>query len=63
MCTSLTYEDAQENWYLARTMDFGFELGGRPVVIPRHHHFDSDATDQGFDTNYGFVGAGQKLNG
>lgn len=63
MCTSLTYEDAQENWYLARTMDFGFELGGRPVVIPRHHHFDSDATDQGFDTNYGFVGAGRNLNG
>lgn len=63
MCTSLTYKDANSNWFLARTMDFGFELGGRPVVIPRQHHFTSDATTTGFDTRYGFVGAGRNLNG
>ncbi|ANK60193.1 penicillin acylase [Loigolactobacillus backii] len=63
MCTSLTYKNANDDWFLARTMDFGFELGGRPVAIPRRHHFTSDASAEGFTTNYGFVGAGRNLNG
>lgn len=63
MCTSLTYEDYKGDWYLARTMDFGFNLDGRPVVIPRNYHFDSDASANGFDTKFGFTGAGRNLNG
>lgn len=61
MCTSFTYEDADGKFYLSRTMDFDFELGGRPVVIPRGHHVDSDATEAGFDTPLGFVGAGRNI--
>ena len=61
MCTSFTYEDADGKFYLSRTMDFDFELGGRPVVIPRNHHVDSDATKDGFDTKLGFVGAGRNI--
>ncbi|MGI6024621.1 choloylglycine hydrolase family protein [Pediococcus parvulus] len=63
MCTSVMYQNAKGNWFLARTMDFSFELGGRPVVIPRNFHFKSDADEKGFDTKLGFTGAGRDLNG
>ncbi|RRK10729.1 linear amide C-N hydrolase [Lactiplantibacillus garii] len=63
MCTSLTYATTTGDQFLARTMDFGFELGGRPVVIPRHHHFTSVVDEAGFDAPYSFVGAGRDLNG
>ncbi|AVK63935.1 penicillin acylase [Lactobacillus sp. CBA3606] len=63
MCTSLTYQTTGGDQFLARTMDFGFELGGRPVVIPRHHHFTSVTNATGFDAPYSFVGTGRDLNG
>jgi choloylglycine hydrolase len=63
MCTSFTYEDADKNWYLSRTMDFEAELGGRPVVIPRNYHFNSTVTAEGFAGQYGFGGAGRDLGG
>lgn len=63
MCTSFTYEDADKNWYLSRTMDFEAELGGRPVVIPRHYHFDSTVTAAGFAGEYGFAGTGRDIGG
>ncbi|WP_412989418.1 choloylglycine hydrolase family protein [Pediococcus siamensis] len=63
MCTSVMYQNKMGQWFLARTMDFSFELGGRPVVIPRNFHFKSDAETNGFDTKLGFTGAGRDLNG
>ncbi len=59
MCTSFTYQDADGHWYLSRTMDFTFELGARPVVIPRGYHFNG--TDGGFDAPLGFVGSGRNV--
>lgn len=63
MCTSLTYQTTGGDQFLARTMDFAFELGGRPVVIPRQHHFTSVSNPTGFDTPYSFAGTGRDLNG
>ncbi|MFD1672354.1 choloylglycine hydrolase family protein [Agrilactobacillus yilanensis] len=61
MCTSLTYMAEKGAFFLARTMDFGIELGGSPVVVPRNQHFNSDATAEGYDTTYSFVGAGRDV--
>lgn len=61
MCTSVTFLSETGDNFLARTMDFAFELDGRPIVIPRKQHFDSDAAEAGYDTTYGFVGAGRNL--
>lgn len=61
MCTSVTFLSKTGDNFLARTMDFAFELDGRPVVIPRRQHFNSDAGGSGYDTQYGFVGAGRNL--
>ncbi|MFD1421428.1 choloylglycine hydrolase family protein [Lactiplantibacillus songbeiensis] len=63
MCTSLTYQTTGGDQFLARTMDFGFELGGRPVAMPRHHHFSSVTNQTGFDAPYSFVGTGRNLDG
>lgn len=42
MCTSLTLASSQGHYFLARTMDFDFELQGKPTYIPRHYQFNSD---------------------
>lgn len=59
MCTSLTYENSQGDHFLARTMDFAFELGGQPVFMPRNQKIQGDAG--AFTTKYGFIGAGRNL--
>ena len=63
MCTSLTYQTTTGDQFLARTMDFAFELGGRPVAVQRGHHFVSVTNSTGFDAPYSFVGTGRNLNG
>lgn len=59
MCTSLTYQNSRGDHFLARTMDFAFELDGRPLFMPRNWTVAGDAGE--FTTKYGFVGAGRKL--
>lgn len=60
MCTSLTFKSENGNNFLARTMDFAFELGGKPVVIPRNHKIKFEL-EKNFKTTYGFVGTGKNL--
>ncbi|MFD1901454.1 choloylglycine hydrolase family protein [Enterococcus termitis] len=60
MCTSLTFTSTQGNHFLARTMDFGFELDGRPIVMPRNHEWTTHF-GQKQKSSYGFVGTGRKL--
>lgn len=60
MCTSLTYENSRGDHFLARTMDFAFELGGQPIFMPRQQEIDGDAGT--FTTKYGFIGAGRNLS-
>jgi len=60
MCTSLTYENSRGDQFLARTMDFAFELGGQPIFMPRNQQIQGDAG--AFTTKYGFVGAGRNLS-
>ncbi|MBP1047430.1 choloylglycine hydrolase family protein [Enterococcus sp. BWM-S5] len=59
MCTSITLENDHSN-YLARTMDFGFELDGKPVVVPRQYTFTPQLGET-LTFPYGFVGTGRKL--
>ncbi|MHC5229020.1 choloylglycine hydrolase family protein [Enterococcus sp. LJL99] len=61
MCTSLTFESENGHHFLARTMDFGFELGGKPIVMPRN--YERSCYFGGIErTCYGFVGTGRKLD-
>ncbi|MCW3778786.1 choloylglycine hydrolase family protein [Levilactobacillus namurensis] len=59
MCTSLTYQNSRGDHFLARTMDFAFELHGQPMFMPRNWRVAGDAGE--FTTTYGFVGAGRKI--
>lgn len=59
MCTSLTLTSHANHHVLARTMDFGFQLDGRPVVIPRNYEWKHQQEAQ--KTTYGFMGTGRNL--
>ncbi|MGY3703023.1 penicillin acylase [Vagococcus martis] len=60
MCTSITFQSENKLNFFARTMDFGFELNGMPIAIPRNYestfHFEGT-----LKTTYAFVGTGQKM--
>lgn len=60
MCTSLTFNATNQHHYLARTMDFAFELDAVPVVIPRNYQLNFELAPA-IKTTYGFVGSGKKL--
>ncbi len=59
MCTSLTLTCKAKHHFLARTMDFGFQLEGKPVVIPRNYTWKGKSLEQ--KTKYGFIGTGRDL--
>jgi len=42
-------------------MDFGFQLDGRPVVIPRNYAWKKQL-EESQETRYGFVGTGRNLD-
>ncbi|WP_207941132.1 choloylglycine hydrolase [Enterococcus sp. DIV2402] len=58
MCTSFTLQTNQLNNFLARTMDFSFQLNGKPIVIPRGFRWQSQL---GFNavTRFGFISTGR----
>lgn len=62
MCTSLTYRTADDQYWLARTMDFQLELGGQPIAIPRNFSFKGVFNSE-FTITYGFVGTGANMDG
>lgn len=49
--------------FLARTMDFSFELDASAVFIPRNYKFDSLVQGTNFTTKYSFIGAGKDVSG
>ena len=63
MCTAVTFTDKNSHHYLARTMDFSFELDTRVVSIPKNHVFDSLVSDVSFKTEHAFLAAGQEIEG
>ncbi|MFC6315363.1 choloylglycine hydrolase family protein [Lapidilactobacillus achengensis] len=60
MCTSISYIAENQHIFLGRTMDFGPELKGRPVVTPRNYEWTSQLGEH-FHFDYGFIGIGRKL--
>lgn len=60
MCTSFTFSDETSDCFLARTMDFSFELEERPVFIPRNYSWEPKIS-RNRKTTYSFIGTGRKL--
>ncbi|MGY3765153.1 choloylglycine hydrolase family protein [Vagococcus vulneris] len=62
MCTSINLKTKDNINFLARTMDFSFELDANPVYIPKGYQFKSDVkSGTTITSTYSFVGAGRKL--
>ncbi|TYC47756.1 choloylglycine hydrolase family protein [Weissella muntiaci] len=58
MCTSLSYNDLNSTHFLARTMDFAFELEASPVFLPRNYKWTTyiDKLEQA--NKFAIMGAG-----
>ncbi|MBS0937881.1 choloylglycine hydrolase family protein [Lactiplantibacillus plantarum] len=63
MCTAITFSTDDDLKFLARTMDFSFELNAKPVFIPKSFTFNSHIEGSSFKSTYGFIGAGRDVNG
>lgn len=61
MCTSITYETADGHHFLARTMDFSFELNGSPLFLPRQFSWSPTLENQPQTNQYAIMGAGAKF--
>ena len=61
MCTSFTFTDLDDNVFLARTMDFGFELEANPLFCPRDYHWGTETDQTQYRGHLAVVGAGREL--
>lgn len=60
MCTSLSLEVLDGSKFLARTMDFAFELNGRPTFLPEQYQWISSYDKKAYVADYAIVGTGAK---
>ncbi|MFC6177154.1 choloylglycine hydrolase family protein [Companilactobacillus huachuanensis] len=60
MCTSLSLGALDGSKFLARTMDFAFELNGRPTFLPEDYKWISSFDKKTYTTNYAIMGTGAK---
>lgn len=63
MCTAITFKTMDDFNFLARTMDFSFQLDAEPVYIPKNYTFNSHVKDEHFKSKYSFIGAGRDMHG
>ena len=60
MCTSLSLGALDGSKFLARTMDFAFELNGRPTFLPESYEWISSFDKKTYTTDYAIMGTGAK---
>jgi Penicillin V acylase and related amidases len=60
MCTSLSLEALDGSKFLARTMDFAFELNGRPTFLPENYQWVSSYDKKEYSSKYAVMGTGAK---
>jgi len=60
MCTSLSLGALDGSKFLARTMDFAFELNGRPTFLPERYQWISSYDKETYTTDYAIMGTGAK---
>ncbi|KRN98453.1 choloylglycine hydrolase family protein [Companilactobacillus kimchiensis] len=61
MCTSLSLGALDGSKFLARTMDFAFELNGRPTFLPEEYQWISSYDKKTYTTDYAIMGTGAKF--
>ncbi|WP_300562591.1 choloylglycine hydrolase family protein [Companilactobacillus sp.] len=61
MCTSLSYQALDGSKFLARTMDFAFELNGKPTFLPRKYQWLSSFDQKTYSTEYAIMGTGSQF--
>lgn len=58
MCTSLSFAALDGSKFLARTMDFAFELNGKPTFLPEDYKWTSSFDEKVYANEYAIMGTG-----
>ncbi len=61
MCTSLSFSALDGSKFLARTMDFAFELHGAPTFLPEEYQWTSSFDEKVYTSKYAVMGTGAKF--
>ncbi len=63
MCTAITLSAQSGNFFLARTMDFSYDLVPQLIIMPRSHTWDGALEGVTLTNTYRFMGLGQEMDG
>ena len=60
MCTAITLQDAQGEWFMGRTMDFSYLLDPYLYAVPKGCRWQSVTGSAQLQSRYRLMGIGQK---
>ena len=63
MCTAMTFGTRSSDFFLARSMDFSYEMTPELIIMPRSHTWSGALDDVTLTNSYQFMGLGQKIDG
>ena len=63
MCTAITLSAQSDDFFLARTMDFSYDIIPQLFIIPRSYTWESDMNGTTITDIYRFMGLGQTMDG
>jgi len=63
MCTAITLQSVGGVNFLARTLDFSYDIQPHLYIVPRNYTWHSVPGGGSIRDNYSFIGIGQELNG
>lgn len=63
MCTCITQKSADQNFLMARTMDFSFELDPEMVIYPRNYPIKFSKIESPLKRHYAFMGLSKNIGG
>lgn len=61
MCTAITLNDIEGNFYFGRTMDFSYELNPSIYICPRNYKIKG-LCPNAIENKYSFIGIGQNIS-
>lgn len=63
MCTAITLNTQSGNFFLARTMDFSYDIVPQLIIMPRSHTWSGALEGVTLTNTYRFMGLGQAMDG
>lgn len=63
MCTAITLQSQQVEFFFGRTMDFSYDIQPELYIVPKNYTWNNTLNRTLIHNRYSFIGIGQKLDG